>query len=159
MTERIWRSSALLSADVRGSRPKATERGMKASIALLYSMRCTSSSQCRPPPCVPLRAHLAGAPSLPCEASARCCGALHTSTLSSSRDPPHAAASVHTSLRRSHFVFFYFRKEKRKCRNTRYASLNTHCATRLAQRCRNATRQDAAAGGANAESEGAGKAR
>ena len=41
-------------------------------IALLYSIRCPSSLQCSPPPCVPLHPHLAGAPS-----KSKCgCGAL-----------------------------------------------------------------------------------
>ena len=154
--ERIWRSSALLSADVRGSRPKATERGMKAIITLLYAMRCASSSQCRPPPCVPLRAHLAGAFSLPCEVSARGCGALHTSTLSSSLSSPLMLRQVYTrhsgAPTLSSFTF------EKKSENA--ATRDTHRSTRTAQHeLRNATRQDAAAGGANAESEGAGKAR
>ncbi len=34
---------------------------------------------------------------------------------------------------RSQLLFFYFRKEKRKRRNTQHASLNTHCATRFVQ--------------------------
>ena len=157
MTERIWRSSALLSADVRGSRPKATERGMKASIALLYSMRCTSSSQCRPPPCVPLRAHLAGAPSLPCEVSARCCGALHTSTLSSSLPgTPLMLRQVYTRHSGAPTLSSFTFEKKSENAVTR----DTHRSTRTAQHeLRNATRQDAAANGANAESEGAGKAR
>ena len=37
------------------------------------------------------------------------------------------------SLRRCHFIYFYFHKEKRKRRNMRHASLNTRCATRILQ--------------------------
>ena len=117
-------SSALLSADVRGSRPKATERGMKAIITLLYSMRCASSSQCRPPPCVPLRARLAGAPSLPCEVSARGCCALHPSSL-----PPSCCGKCTHVTQALPLCLLLLSKRKAKNAATR----DTHRSTRTAQ--------------------------
>ena len=148
--ERIWRSSALLSADVRGSRPKATERGMKAIITLLYSMRCASSSQCRPPPCVPLRAHLAGAPSLPCEVSARGCGALHTSTLSSSLPPSCCGKCTHvTQALPLCLLLLSKRKAKMPQHATRiaqHALRNTNCATQHAKTQQRAERMQRAKG-------------
>ena len=130
-------SSDLLSADVRGSRPKATERGMKAIIALLYSMRCASSLQCRPPPCVPLRAHLAGAPSLPCEVSARGCGALETSTLSSSLPPSCCGKCTHVAQALP-LCLLLLSKRKAKMpqhatRIAQHALRNTNCATQHAK--------------------------
>ena len=59
------------------------------------------------------------------------------------------------SLRRCHFIYIYFHKEKRKRRNMRHASLNTRCATRIVEYN---TRYLAKAQ-QRAEREGAGKVR
>ena len=100
--------------------------------------------------------------SAPPQVSARGCGALsivtpfplffHLYTSSLLPFPPHAAASRSGAPTVSSFIW------KKKSENA--ATCDTHRSTRTAQHeLRNETRQEAAAVGANAESEGAGKAR
>ena len=120
-------------ADGRGSRPKASQREAKAMIALLYSILCASSSQCSPR--LVCRCVRTSQVHPLCPTSSKCARlrrAFHCDTISPFLPPVHILSSslpssrCGKSLRRSHFIFFYLQKEKRKRRNMRHASLNTH---------------------------------
>lgn len=93
-------------------------------IALLYSIRCPSSLQCSPPPCVPLHPHLAGAPS-----KSKCgCGALSIFLFPPPAHlpfPPHAAAIRSGAPTLSSFIL------KKKSENA--ATCETYRSTRAAQ--------------------------
>ena len=113
-------------------------RGVKPHTGQPQSATCEStlsSFQCSP--CVPLRAHLAVAPSLPCEVSARgvtAAAARVTPPHSLLPFPPHSAASRSgTPPTLSSFTFEKKSENAATC-DMRHASLNTHCATRIAQR-------------------------